>query len=100
MFRLHQYLIGLRRRHPWLHTARTSPLQLTNRQYVYQTRSGADALVVALNIDDAPMSVSLPELGFGEGEIVAGSGAPPQTVVCHAEVEPHGWLIIAPTARP
>ena len=24
MFRLHQYLIGLRRRHPWLHTARTS----------------------------------------------------------------------------
>ncbi len=25
VFRLHQYLIGLRRRHPWLHTARTSP---------------------------------------------------------------------------
>ena len=31
VFRLHQYLIGLRRRHPWLHTARTSPLKLTNR---------------------------------------------------------------------
>ena len=29
VFRLHQYLIGLRRRHPWLHTARTSPLRLT-----------------------------------------------------------------------
>jgi cyclomaltodextrinase / maltogenic alpha-amylase / neopullulanase len=100
VFRLHQYLIGLRRRHPWLHTARTSPLQLANRQYVYQTRSGPDALVVALNIDDEPMSVSLPELGVARGEVLAGSGAPPQTVVAHAEVEPHGWLIIAPTAGP
>jgi glycosidase len=99
-FRLHQYLIGLRRRHPWLHTARTSPLQLANRQYIYQTRNGADALVVALNIDDQPLSVSLPELGFDEGEVLAGSGAPPQNIVAAAEVEPHGWLIIAPTARP
>ena len=98
--RLHQFLIGLRRRHPWLHTARTSPLQLTNRQYVYQTSNGADALVVALNIDDEPLTVSLPEVGFGEGEILAGSGAPPQTTVATAEVEPHGWLIIAPAARP
>ena len=74
VFRLHQYLIGLRRRHPWLHTARTSPLQLANRQYVYQTRSGPDALVVALNIDDEPMSVSLPELGVGEGRFSRGRG--------------------------
>ena len=99
VFRLHQYLIGLRRRHPWLHTARTSPLQLTNRQYVYETRNGPDALVVALNIDDEPLRVSLPDLGIGEGQIVAGSGAPPSTVVSRAEVEPHGWLIIAPAAR-
>ena len=27
IYRLHQYLIGLRRRHPWLHTARTSAVQ-------------------------------------------------------------------------
>ena len=74
VFRLHQYLIGMRRRHPWLHTARTSPLQLANRQYVYQTRNGPDALVVALNIDDEPMSVSLPELGVGQGEVLAGQG--------------------------
>ena len=37
---LHQYLIGLRRRHPWLYAASTSALQLENRQYVYQTRHG------------------------------------------------------------
>jgi len=96
IYRLHQYLIGLRRRHPWLHTARTTKLQLTNRKYVYETRNGADVLVVALNIDDTPLPVSLSELGLGEGQLVAGSGAPPQSIVAEAEIEPHGWLIIAP----
>jgi glycosidase len=96
IFRLHQYLIGLRRRHPWLHTARTSPRRVTNTQYVYETRNGDDALLVVLNVDDAAMSLSLPDLGYGEGHVVAGSGAPPQSVVGEAEVAPHGWLIIAP----
>ena len=96
LFRLHQYLIGLRRRHPWLHTARTSALHLTNSQYVYETRNGADALVVALNIGDAPLRLALHELGYGEGQIVAGSGAPPQAVVQQADIEPDGWLIVAP----
>jgi glycosidase len=96
VYRLHQYLIGLRRRHPWLHTARTSPLRLTNTQYVYATRNGSDVLLVALNIDDEPLSLSLPELGFGAGQIVAGSGAPPESTLGDAEIEPHGWLIIAP----
>jgi glycosidase len=96
IFRLHQYLIGLRRRHPWLHTARTSPLKLTNTRYVYATRNGADVLVVALNVDDAPLSLSLPELGVGQGQIVGGSGAPAPSLVQTAEIEPHGWLIIEP----
>jgi hypothetical protein len=96
VFRLHQYLIGLRRRHPWLHAARTSPLRLSNTQYVYQARNGPDALVVALNVDAEPLPLSLPELGFGEGQIVAGSGAPPEAAVVQTVIEPHGWLIIAP----
>lgn len=96
IFRLHQYLIGLRRRHPWLHTARTAPLRLTNRQYVYRSHAGSEALVVALNIDDAPLSVSLAELGVDVGEIVAGSGAPPADVVSTVDVAPHGWVIIEP----
>jgi len=97
IYRLHQYLIGLRRRNPWLHTARTTKLRLTNRQYVYATRNGAHMLVVALNIDDAPLSLSLSEFGVGQGRLVAGSGAPPPSIVTEAEVEPHGWLIIAPS---
>jgi glycosidase len=97
VFRLHRYLIGLRRRYPWLHTARTSPLRLANTQYVYATRNGADVLLVALNVDDGPLSLSLAELGFGAGQIVAGSGAPPESVVSEVEIEPHGWMIIAPS---
>ncbi|HET9564721.1 MAG TPA: alpha-amylase family glycosyl hydrolase, partial [Mycobacterium sp.] len=97
VFRLHQYLIGLRRRHPWLHTARTSASKVTNTQYVYQARCDSDALLVALNIDDRPMTLLLSEFGLADGRIVAGSGAPPQDVISQAEIEPHGWLIIAPS---
>ena len=53
VFRLHQYLIGLRRRHPWLHTARTSPLQLSQPPVrLPDPQRASDALLVALNVDD------------------------------------------------
>jgi cyclomaltodextrinase / maltogenic alpha-amylase / neopullulanase len=94
--RLHQYLIGLRRRHPWLHTARTAPLLLTNTHYVYRTGAGPESLIVAFNIDDAPLSLSLPDLGVRSGRVIAGSGAPPQDDVIRTGVPPHGWLIIQP----
>jgi glycosidase len=92
---LHRYLIGLRRRHPWLHEARTEALQLDNRGYVYATRRGDDVLIVALNIDDAPMPLPVEHLTGRLGEIIAGTGAPPQEVVSQAVVGPHGWLILA-----
>ncbi len=86
---LHQYLLGLRRRHPWLHGATTSALLLTNRHYVYETRSGDDALLVALNLDDEPLSVAV------RARVEAGSSAPPQEVVDEVVVEPHGWRILS-----
>lgn len=94
--RLHQYLIGLRRRNAWLHTARTSSLQLTNRHYVYLTRGESGALVVALNIDVEAMRISLSDFGFDSGQVIAGSGAPPPDVVSAVEVPAHGWVIVAP----
>ena len=97
IYRLHQYLIGLRRRHPWLHTATTSAVKLTNTQYVYQARSDSGTLLIALNVDDSPLPLSLADVGIASARIVAGSGAPPQDVISVAEVEPHGWLIVEPT---
>ncbi|MGE2815328.1 alpha-amylase family glycosyl hydrolase [Mycobacterium heidelbergense] len=93
---LHQYLVGLRRRHAWLHSASTTALRLTNRHYVYETRSGENALLVALNIDDKPLQLPLSELGAARAHVVAGSAAPPQDVVETVAVEAHGWRILSP----
>jgi glycosidase len=92
LFALHQFLIGLRRRHPWLHTARTSAMTLENRQYLYETRAGADRLIVALNADDAPMTAALP----GPATLLAGTDAPPEQVVDRVAVPAHGWQILRP----
>lgn len=96
IFRLHKYLIGLRRRHPWLHWATTSAVQLTNRQYVYETRHGDDALMVALNVDDEPLTISLGDTALRRGRVVAGSGAPPAEELDRLTVPPHGWVVVAP----
>lgn len=93
---LHRHLIGLRRRHPWLHRARTTALRLENRCYVYQTRSGDESLIVALNLGDDPMPLPVTELIGQPAEVLAGAGAPPPEVVDRTEVPPRGWVILAP----
>jgi len=54
LYHLHQELIGVRRRHAWLHTTRVRTVHLTNEQFVYE----AGALLVALSVGAA--SVELP----------------------------------------
>ena len=93
---LHRHLIGLRRRMPWLHQARTTALRLENLGYVYQSRHGEDALIVALNLDDTAMPLPVADLAGRPAEVLAGSGAPPAEVVSHTDVPPHGWLILTP----
>jgi len=94
---LHRYLIGLRRRHPWLHEARTTTLQLHNRFLAYETRHGDDVLVVALNIDDVPCAFPVETLIGRPARLVAGTGAPPEQVVSTAEVPAHGWHVLRPS---
>ena len=93
---LHRHLIGLRRRHPWLHEARTETLRLDNRGYVYRSHCGEHALIVALNIDDSPMPLPVTELYGAPAEILAGAGAPPPEMVEAVVVPPHGWLVLSP----
>jgi glycosidase len=95
MWALHQFLVGLRRRHPWLHAASTTALRKANRNYVYETRNGDNALLVALNIDDEPLSLGLSECGVPRGQVLGGSTAPPQEVVDTVVVEPQGWRILS-----
>jgi glycosidase len=93
-FRLHQFLIGLRRRHPWLNRATTTAALLTNRQYVYVSRHGDDALLVALNLDETPLLFSLRDKGFQGGRVLGGDAAPEQADVKDLVVGPHGWLVL------
>ncbi|QTI67601.1 alpha-amylase family protein [Gordonia polyisoprenivorans] len=56
IMRAHQDLIGLRRRHPWLVTARTESLTLTNTRYGYRSSAvaGGDWIDVHIDLDDRP----------------------------------------------
>jgi cyclomaltodextrinase len=94
LFRLHQFLIGLRRRHPWLHRATTTAVLLDNRQYVYISRHGDDALLVALNLDETPLAFSLRDRGVQGGHVLGGDAAPEQADVDDVVVGPHGWLVL------
>ena len=56
MLRTHQDLVALRRRHPWLHTARTASDELTNTRYRYTSTSadGAHRLHLEHDVTDEP----------------------------------------------
>ena len=92
-FHLHQELIGLRRRHRWLHRARTTPLHRDNRQLGYAVSGDGQRLVVALNLADAPASVPAARAG----ELLAGAGTVrrPGTDSALVELAAHGWAILA-----
>ncbi|WP_233450264.1 alpha-amylase family protein [Streptomyces acidiscabies] len=88
-FRLHQRLIGLRRRNPWLTRARTTITTLTNETIAYTTTSPdtPDTLAVTLNLTDHPARVSLPTASW---QLTAGTG----TFTSNgAQLPPQGWAI-------
>jgi cyclomaltodextrinase len=60
VYRLHQELIGLRRRHPWLHKARSRVVELRNTDLVFEASHGENRLWVALNLADGPIVRSIP----------------------------------------
>lgn len=56
VYRLHQDLIGTRRRHPWLHRAGTEVVDLANRRMVYDAvdPGGQARLRVTIDLDSNP----------------------------------------------
>lgn len=69
---------------------------MDNRGYAYETRNGDDALIVALNIDDAPMTLPVASLIGGQAQLVGGTAAPPEEIVDEVVVPPQGWLALRP----
>ena len=92
VYRLHQDLIGMRRRHAWLHTARTRTIELANAHFLFEAVDGEHRLVVALNLADAPVTRSVSYAC----DVVAGNAAcrrigPQQTEIT---LSPRGWAIL------
>ncbi|QDB78296.1 DUF3459 domain-containing protein [Georgenia wutianyii] len=97
VFHRHQELIGLRRRHPWLHDARLEVLHVADPLLVYRVSAGEEALVVLLSTDDDEVRWGLPSgvpvAGHEPATALAGSGAVVdggRTVV----LPPHGWCVV------
>ncbi|AQZ50875.1 DUF3459 domain-containing protein [Martelella mediterranea] len=60
VYRRHQELIGLRRRHPWLIRARAKPLRLENTRLLVELAHHGKRLYLALNLDE-PASFTAPD---------------------------------------
>ncbi len=84
-YHLHQELIGLRRRHSWLHDARTETVELTNTALAYRAYSGEDQIHVVLNLGDDAVSYRL------GGELLAGEATVEGDRVT---VPAHGWAVV------
>ncbi|MWA00153.1 DUF3459 domain-containing protein [Actinomadura sp. LD22] len=88
--RLHQDLIGVRRRHPWLVRAHTQVATLTNTALSYTVGQGDERLGVVLNVADEPAKADLPAAGWTR---IAGDAD------FHGEgavIPPRGWAIAHP----
>ena len=83
----HRALIALRRRKPWLWRTHTDVIEIANTALALRTAIGDDAVVVALNVGDEP--VSLP---IADGRaVVAGEGSP---VDGRVELGSRGWVVL------
>jgi cyclomaltodextrinase len=94
----HAALLGLRRRHPWLHTARTRVVEVTNTRLAYEARasdgSGA-ALLVALNLDAGPWALAVPAgasvAAHADPAVAPGTRPGPGSSV---DVPGPGWVVL------
>jgi cyclomaltodextrinase len=90
VYHLHQELIGLRRRHPWLHTARTKVVTLSNEHLVYEASSDGAVITVALNLSgtaaELPVSPSAPTVLAGRATRVPGRDA--------VNLPGYGWAVL------
>lgn len=87
VYRLHQELIGLRRRHPWLYRATTKVEHLTNQALVYASEHDGSRLRAALNLADTRLDVPVGSTRVLAAAAGLGVGAD------LLSVPPHGWAV-------
>jgi glycosidase len=91
MYRLHQRLIGFRRRHPWLVRAQTTVQHLSNSAMAFRSGVDGSEVVVLLNVGDEPYRFGVDIAGLGTA-VTPDAGVP---VADPAVVPPHSWIVLA-----
>jgi glycosidase len=92
IYRLHQELIGLRRRHPWLYRAQSRVIELRNTDLLFEAFADDKKLWVALNIADADVT----RIIDAKANKLAGTSAATQRGdSTEIALPPHGWGIFA-----
>ncbi|MFE4229215.1 alpha-amylase family glycosyl hydrolase [Arthrobacter sp. NPDC056886] len=90
VYHLHQELIGLRRRHPWLHNARTKVVTLSNEHLVYEASSNGAAITVALNLSGTAAQLLVPS---SARTLLAGPGTRP-SARNEVNLPGYGWAVL------
>ncbi len=93
IYRRHQELIGMRRRNPWLHRARTRVVHLANEAFAFEAFDGDRRIMVALNLGK---ETALPAPGmrvilFGRDAALHGP---------NVELGEAGWAVLSPETTP
>lgn len=89
-YRLHQELIGLRRRHPWLYRARSRVTELHNTDLMFEAFHENSRLWVALNLADAPITRAIPA---PVAKLAGGGAVCRKGAATEITLPPHGWGI-------
>ncbi|MFC5946972.1 alpha-amylase family protein [Pseudonocardia lutea] len=88
---LHQRLIGMRRRHPWLVRARTTVEHLTNTTMALRSAGpGGEALLTLLSVDDEPRRFPVELAGETLEDAQGGTSGDPLLL------PPHSWRVLGP----
>jgi glycosidase len=93
IYRLHQMLIGLRRRHPWMHRARIHILEVRNTNLSIAVSDAENRLWILLNVADDPVTQTID----AKARCIAGDAAALQKDrLTEITVPGHGWCILEP----
>jgi cyclomaltodextrinase / maltogenic alpha-amylase / neopullulanase len=91
VYRLHQRLIGFRRRHPWLVRARTVAEHLTGHAVALRSFAADHAVITLLNVGDTPYRFPIDPLGLTSAETAEPGAAAADPLLVPA----HSWTILA-----
>ena len=95
IYRRHQELIGMRRRHPWLHRAKTRVAHLANETFAFVAYERDRSLMVALNLGgpaELPARGMRALLNGRDAELLPGPSEP------KIRLGEAGWAILSPAA--